>query len=172
LTFTLRSGRLGATYSRVLRHGNRYYLFLGASGQGVLRSADGLSSVEPGPLVLPRGTASGEPYSRHVALQVRGNILRVFFTRKRDAPERVLLGTIDLTEDWRRWRVAGTDEIMRPALPYEGVNLPIVSSRLGPAARGGEHALRDPAVLESDGRTWLFYTLAGECGIGVAELLL
>ena len=32
------------------------------------------------------------------------------------------------------------------------------------------HALRDPAILQEDGRIYLFYAVAGESGIGVAEL--
>jgi len=30
--------------------------------------------------------------------------------------------------------------------------------------------LRDPALLETDGRTYLLYSVAGESGIAIAEL--
>jgi hypothetical protein len=30
--------------------------------------------------------------------------------------------------------------------------------------------MRDPAVFEEDGRTWLFYSICGEQGIAGAEL--
>jgi hypothetical protein len=32
------------------------------------------------------------------------------------------------------------------------------------------HGLRDPGILEDDGRVWLLYTVAGESGIAIAEL--
>jgi hypothetical protein len=30
--------------------------------------------------------------------------------------------------------------------------------------------LRDPAILEDEGRTWLFYSIAGESGLAAAEI--
>jgi beta-xylosidase len=39
--------------------------------------------------------------------------------------------------------------------------------------KGRENALRDPAIFEdTDGRVYLLYSVAGESGIGIAELLL
>lgn len=171
LRFEVAPGRLGPSYSRVLRLDGWYYLFLGASGQRVVRSADGISGLETGPQVLPGRRGDVDPYSRHVALQRVGDVLRVFYTRKGDAPERILMGTIDLTQDWRSWEVAGEVEVLRPEMPYEGAELPLRPSRRGPARREGENALRDPAIFEEDGRTWLLYTYAGERGIALAELL-
>ena len=34
-----------------------------------------------------------------------------------------------------------------------------------------EHALRDPAVFREDGRLHLLYSVAGESGIGIAEIV-
>lgn len=172
LEFAVVGGRLGPSYSRVLRHDGWHYLFMGASGQRLARSADGLSDLERGPMVLPaqRG-ADPEPYSRHVALQRVGDVLRVYYTRKRDAPERILMGTIDLRQDWREWKVVGDTEILRPEMAYEGALLPVRPSRRGPGRPQGENALRDPAIFEEDGRTWLLYTFAGERGIALAEVL-
>lgn len=171
LRFEVASGRLGPSYSRVLRLDGWHYLFLGASGQRVLRSADGMSGLERGPMVLPDRRGDGAPYARHLALQRVGDVLRVFYTRKRDAPERILMGTIDLTADWRSWEVVGEEEVLRPEMPYEGAGLPVRPSRHGAARRAGENALRDPAIFEEDGRTWLLYSFAGERGIALAELL-
>ena len=33
------------------------------------------------------------------------------------------------------------------------------------------HQLRDPFVYEDDGRVYLFYSVAGEQGIGLAEII-
>ena len=80
------------------------------------------------------------------------------------------MGTIDLTQDWTRWRVSDERVILKPATDYEGFNLPIMPSATG-ASTTPEHALRDPAIYEESGRTWLLYSLAGEQGIALAELL-
>jgi hypothetical protein len=37
---------------------------------------------------------------------------------------------------------------------------------------GRERALRDPAILDDDGRLYLYYTVAGELGIAVARVQL
>jgi hypothetical protein len=65
--------------------------------------------------------------------------------------------------------LAGAYELLTPQTVHEGADLPVISSQFG-AARAREHALRDPAVYEEGGRTWLLYTLAGERGIALAEL--
>ena len=53
--------------------------------------------------------------------------------------------------------------------PWEGVGRPTGSS-----VRGAVHEpvcqLRDPALFEHDGATYLFYAVAGESGIAVARL--
>ena len=38
--------------------------------------------------------------------------------------------------------------------------------------KGRENALRDPGVfVDNDGRVYLLYSVAGEAGIGIAELI-
>ncbi len=37
-------------------------------------------------------------------------------------------------------------------------------------AYGRVNQLRDPAIFEEDGRSFLLYTMAGESGIAIAEL--
>jgi hypothetical protein len=37
-------------------------------------------------------------------------------------------------------------------------------------AVGPLHELRDPAIYKEDGKTYLLYSIAGESGIGIAEL--
>ena len=39
------------------------------------------------------------------------------------------------------------------------------------AMKGREHALRDPGIfVNADGRAYLLYSVAGESGVGIAEL--
>ena len=59
--------------------------------------------------------------------------------------------------------------VLKPEQDYEGVNIPIAPSNSG-EAKDAEHALRDPGIFEEDGRTYLIYSVAGERGLGIAEL--
>ncbi|TGQ50403.1 hypothetical protein EN836_29355 [Mesorhizobium sp. M1C.F.Ca.ET.193.01.1.1] len=157
---------LGPFYARIFRHGGWWYGLFGTANIELRRSSDGLSGFEEGPVVLP-GSRWIRP--RHVAVQKSGGALIVYYTRKGDAPERVLCGSIDLSGDWLRWTVRGRTELLRPGTDFEGAGLPVGRSRRG-AAKGRENALRDPAIFEEDGRTWLLYAVAGESGIALAEL--
>ncbi|NUS20122.1 MAG: hypothetical protein HOQ25_10065 [Mesorhizobium sp.] len=158
---------LGPSYARFFHHDQRWYGFLGTSTVTVFRSGTGISDFEQGPVILP--PVKSRPTPRHLALQKSGRWLRVYYTRRGDAPERILHGTIDLAEDWRNWTVRGETELLRPQTNFEGADLPLRPSRDG-AAEGKENALRDPAIFEENGRTWLLYAVAGESGIALAEI--
>ena len=106
---------------------------------------------------------------RHSALLARGNQLHVFWTARGDAPERIWLSTIDLTADWTTWRESDPVEVLRPERPWEGALLPAQPSR-GGSIDVPVNQLRDPAIFEEEGRIFLLYSVAGERGIGLAEL--
>ncbi len=106
---------------------------------------------------------------RHTALRLDGDRLHVVWSRSGDAPEHLLHGTIDLSRPEDQWRIEGVTSLLRPEYTWEGADLPVAASAEG-AAKGREHALRDPALLAHDGRHYLFYSVAGESGIAVAEL--
>jgi len=158
---------LGPSYARFFHHEQWWYGLLGTGAVTVFRSRTGISDFERGPVV--QGGMKRLPTPRHLALQKSGRWLRVFYTRRGDAPERILHGTIDLAEDWRNWTVRGETELLRPQTDFEGAGLPVRPSRDG-AAQGKENALRDPAIFEENGRTWLLYAVAGESGIALAEI--
>ncbi len=158
------------TYSAPFDYAGQRYLLLGAAGQHTFRWQGETADLEMGPFTVPRPDNQDAPYSRHAGVQRVGDALRIFFTQKQDKPERILMGTVDLTQDWLDWRVTNVVEVLRPEMRYEGVELPIQRSRLGPARRP-RHELRDPSIYEEDGRTWMLYTIAGEQGIALAELL-
>ena len=63
--------------------------------------------------------------TRHSALLRLSDQLFVFYTRRRDAPERVLLSTIDLSDDWRSWTETPSFEVLRPERSWEGADLPV-----------------------------------------------
>ena len=135
---------------------------------GVLgKSEDPLGKFESGPNPFDQG-----PYSRrvrHVAVLARGNTLYVLFSAIGDAPEKIMLSTIALKGDWQNWRASTPAEILAPREKYECVDLPPTPSQAG-ESEGPEHALRDPAIFEEDGKVYLFYSVCGEQGIGGAEL--
>ena len=60
-------------------------------------------------------------------------------------------------------------EILRPEMVYEGADLPMEVSR-GGYIDVPVNQLRDPAIYQEDGKTFLLYSVAGESGIAVAEI--
>ena len=157
LRFTARPALLGRPYFRVFRWGGYHYAL---AMPGVLyRSYDGLSGFEEGPTLFT-------PAMRHTALKLDGDMLSVFYTNVGDSPERILLATIELTADWQ---ASESVVVLEPELPYEGADLPRAPSRRG-LVREPVCQLRDPAIFQDDGRTYLLYTVAGERGIAIAEL--
>ena len=105
---------------------------------------------------------------RHSAVMLEDDILYLYYTRKEDAPERVFLSTIVLNDDWNQWTASNPIEVIRPQEKYEGIQYPDAPSQGGDAIN--VHQLRDPYVFEENGKRYLFYTVAGEMGIAMAEI--
>ena len=167
LHFDARDQVLGPYYFRVFEHQGWHYAIaktVQAPGGGILlRSPDGCAPFEPGPDILPQ--------QRHVALQKQGDVLRLFFSRGEDCPERILVSEMALAGDWHHWKPGEPRTLLEPETEYEGGSLPLEPSRFG-----GVHTpvrqLRDPAVFQEEGRTYLVYSCAGESGLALAEILL
>jgi hypothetical protein len=106
---------------------------------------------------------------RHVAVVLRGDLLYVFFSAIGDAPERILLSTISLTDDWHSWKASAPVEVIAPREKYDCVALPAVPSKAG-ESEGPENALRDPDAIDENGRVTLFYSYCGEQGIAAADV--
>jgi len=80
------------------------------------------------------------------------------------------LSCIDLTEDWSTWKPSTPIEVMRPEKDWEGGNLEASPSVRGPVYDPACQ-LRDPAIFEENGKIYLLYSIAGERGIAIAELI-
>jgi hypothetical protein len=171
LSFTAASGAFGAPYMRVFQYkGASYGLAMSdkasaypvwlRSGQ-FFRSSTTMPPFAPGPRILDE--------MRHAGVTRTGDLLHIFYTAVGDTPERILYSSVDLRPDWSEWTASMPVEVLRPQRPYEGADLPLVASR-GGMASGREHALRDPGVLNDDGRIYLYYSVAGEKGIAVATV--
>lgn len=151
---------LGRPYFRVIEHEGYYYAM---SMPGYLyRSRDGLSDFEAGPRFFTNDM-------RHSALLIRDGLLYVFYTQRGDAPERILLSTIDMAGDWQKWQASEPIEVLRPETVWEGANLPIEASRAG-YVDVPVNQLRDPAIYQENGETYLLYAVAGEGGIAIAKI--
>jgi len=151
---------IARSYLRVFRWQGAWY---GMAMPGIFyRSEDGLTGFDEGPSLF-------NPDMRHAALMIRDDTLYVFWTQVGHAPERILLSTIDISGDWSTWKTSDPVEVLRPETPWEGARLPIEPSTRG-AAEGRVNQLRDPAVFEGDVGTWLYYAVAGESGLAVANI--
>jgi hypothetical protein len=162
IDFTAQPQVLGRSYMRVFRHGGLTYAL---AMPGLLyRSNDGLHEFEPGPTLF-------NPQMRHSAVMQRDGELWVFWTQVGDVPERILLSRVDLSGDWWNWKDGPAYEVLRPERAWEGADAPLVPS-IRSTAYGQVNQLRDPAILEDEGRLYLLYAVAGESGIAIAEILL
>jgi len=175
LRFHANDELLGLSYFRVFTHDRRHYALV-MPGR-LMRSRDGITDFQPGPAALPEPRqcrdADGTTYCRrvrHMAVQHRGESVRVIFSRVGDEPERLLYADMPLTGDWTDWRCGPIHELLQPEHDWEGADQPLVRSRDG-AIHQPARQLRDPAVFEDDGRTYLLYAVAGERGIAIAELI-
>jgi hypothetical protein len=161
LRFEAREELLGPSYFRVFRY--RGFTYALAMPGILFRSQDGLSGFERGPTLF-------EPVQRHTAILLRDGRAHVFWTRVGDVPERIYRSTIRLTDDWTAWQAGPPVEVLRPETDWEGAGLPEAPSYRG-AICAEVRQLRDPAIYEEDGRTYLLYAVKGEAGIAIAELL-
>lgn len=165
LAFTVHPAITPTTYLRVFEWGGAFH---GVSRLGTLsRSLDPLEPFELGPSLFRDGPYAGRV--RHLALLPRGDRLIVLFSAIGDAPERVMMSTVELTPDWTTWRASEPVEVLRPEAAYECVHLPVAPS-LGGDIDVPARQIRDPFVLEEDGRAFLFYATCGEQGIAGAAI--
>lgn len=161
LDFQVRGRTLGISYFRVWEYDDRYYA---VANDGHLYRSD-----EPfGPFARLQELF---PRNRHFAVRVVDDRLQLFLTRRGDRPERVMIAVMDLSGPDETWRPDPhpPEAVLWPERPYEGVDHPLETSA-GGSADTPVRALRDPAVFEDDGRTYLFYSNAGERGICGAVL--
>jgi hypothetical protein len=160
INFFAREENIGRSYFRTFKHDGMTYA-LAMPGQ-FYRSADGLSKFEEGPRLFT-------PNMRHSAVMVRDDHLFVFWTRVGDAPESIMLSTIDLRKDWMDWTESEEVILLKPEIEWEGASAPNEPS-VRSTAYGQVNQLRDPALYSEDGIVYLLYAVAGESGIAIARV--
>lgn len=160
LTFTNDSPILGPSWFAVFSYNDRYFA-LGRDGYLYV------SSGPAGPFERRRQLFDDH---RHFGVYVTDAELEVYYSRPTDEPERIVRTTIALDQDVNNWRLGEAVDVIAPEKEYEGSEIKVDESKdRRPAERRCE--LRDPEIVVAEGTKYLFYTLAGESGIGVAELL-
>ena len=160
IDFLAREENLGRTYMRAFKHDDMTYV-LAMPGQ-FYRSEDGFTNFEEGPRLFVSTM-------RHSAVIVRDEHLYVFWTRVGDAPESIMLSTIDISSDWMDWEESEEVVLLSPEFEWEGANAPIEPS-VRSTAYGQVNQLRDPALYVEDGVVYLLYAVAGESGIALARV--
>ena len=165
---------LGSAYFRVFKYKKHYYAIDAHGFLNRSRSHDRGWTIAPKPLIAPITIDDQYGYRddvriRHSATWVKDDTLFLFYTRKADAPERILISVVPLNSDWTQWNAGEPVEILRPEASYEGIQFPITPSRKGGAIKVQQ--LRDPAIFHNrDGKSYLLYSVAGEMGLAMAEI--
>lgn len=160
LNFQAGNEPLGDYYFRVFQWGGYHYAL--ARAGALFRSTNGRSVFEKGPTLF-------SPNMRHSAVTARDGRLLVFYSIIGENPERIVLSEIELTDDWMSWSETDPVTVLEPELEWEGANLPLQPS-MGGYIMERVRQLRDPALFEEEGRTYLLYSVAGESGIAIAEI--
>ena len=149
------------SHLRVFRW-NGYFYALGMHGM-FFRSLDGLREFEQGPTLFTRNM-------RHLAVKLDGSLLSVFYSNVFDCPEAILMSTVELTPNWMEWKESKPVVVLEPETEYEGADRPLKPSERGEIQERARQ-IRDPAIFSEEGKTYLLYTVAGENGIAIAELI-
>ena len=158
--FTSQPDIFSRRYLRSFTNDSHTYALV-MSGQ-VYRFTDHQYPLEEGSLLFNKGI-------RHSALLKKGDPLHVFWSQVEDFPERILMSIIDLSADWREWPDTESIDVLCPERPWEGADAPLEPS-VRSVAYGHVNQLRHPAIFSEDNRNYLLYSVAGESGIGIAEI--
>ena len=159
-------------YTRMIYHNDEKYIF-GKSqedpeGYLTIKHCDLSRGLHDPRVRLLRGV-------RHFSLHKVQDILFIFFTLISDAPERIMLGTIDLSRPWLEWQVSPGPILAEPEMSYENGGAEELPSRAGSADCTARKELRDPFFYDTESSTsvlrgWLVYALKGEGGFALAVI--
>jgi hypothetical protein len=177
---------LGTSYMRIFEWDGWYYGFGGGGDRHLWRTRNHRELFERGPQLIIEGEDYTEISSilpentkdpdypiyrmRHPALHLRGHELDIYYSNVGDTPERIKRTIVDLRKDWTEWIGYRPEEILRTETDYEGLDLPIELSS-GGSSHVRVHQVRDPCIYIENDRTYLVYSVAGEFGLGIVELI-
>ena len=159
--FEVQDEIIGLPYLRLFKHQDWYYSL--AMPAQLCRSRDGLTNFEIGPRLTEA------PIRHHTLLNHAGHWY-VLWSRVGDNPERILVSTLDMSSDWKDWRIGNPKELHRAEKSWEGGDLVPETSTYG-AVMQRVNQLSDTAIFVEGDRIYLLYTVAGEQGIGIGEII-
>ena len=113
------------------------------------------------------------PSARHCHGMVKGDNLYITYSNIGDSPEHIRLCTVQLNEDIAKWEVLSDEVLIMPTFRHEGGNDIRVTSAPGSATRRFGHPimeLRDPYLLDINGKVHILYSTQGERAIAYAQL--
>ena len=158
---------LGHPYLRVFEHSGAYY----GMSQGPRQNKSSRIIKMKGMFEVADEKILPGTLWRHLALLKRENKLLVFYSRYNDTPGRIQASVIDISSpDIQQWSdPSEVIEVLKPEFEYEGSKFPLKPSGSG---RSNLNEVRDPCILEDEGKVYLYYSVKGEVGIAVAELFI
>jgi hypothetical protein len=184
LAFTCDKICLGPAYMRIWEWDGSWYGFGGGESRDLWRTDNFRKPFERGPSLeiedetytdrdllqeVKRNPDDLLHRMRHAGLDLRDHELDIYYSSVGDQPERIRRTTIDMSTDWTTWRGSKVQEVLRTETDYEGLAASNEPST-GGADHEPVHQVRDPYVFNEDGRKYLVYSVAGEKGLGIAEL--
>ena len=147
----------------------------------ILKIGDTFVRIDPAKRQVSRSDSIAGPFSapvryslpikqrhRHASVLLDGSTIVIYYTRVRDAPERIYRATIDASQPWGEWALTNEQCVRRPELSWEGAKFPVEFSNLGPA--NSVNQLRDPFIYDDGTDRALFYSYAGESGIAMVTI--
>lgn len=186
LSFQTEETCLGPSYMRIFDWQGYTYGFGGGGGCYLWRTKNIHQLFERGPKL----TIEAEHYTesdlitpetkkdpnfhiyrmRHPGLHLRGHELDIYYSNVGDHPERIKRTTLDLRPDWTKWQGSAPVEILKTETDYEGIDQPNEPSD-GGASHEPVHQVRDPYIYIENNQKYLIYSIAGEKGLGIAEIV-
>jgi len=162
LHFSVQPGIVAPYYLRVFHRGESWFGIARDGGDWslLLTSPDGIQPF--------RRTRAIYPHGRHYGLLVQGDVLWVFYSKRGDMPERILVSRVEMKGTAEEWEFPDGTDLMRPELDWEGIGYPLKPSKDSTGINVRQ--LRDPFVFEEDGNFYLYYSAAGESCLGMARL--
>ncbi len=155
---------LGHHYFRVFEVGSRFYAIAhNEDGSVLYQSPSFLGPFEKGGSLLPQ--------SRHTSVLIKDHHLYIFYSTIGDSPEHLQSCSVSLNHHWLTWGhfLSDYQDILFPEYAWEGADFATVPSQ--PGAAVNVRQLRDPAIFCELERYFLLYSVAGEMGIALAEII-
>ena len=104
------------------------------------------------------------PQARHTTWLETGGSIYVIYSRISDFPEHLRVANVNPKD----WTFEDRGLLLKPEMTYECADFPVIVSKIGKTKKA--NGLRDPYAFVDKNKIYLFYSVCGEHGIGVARI--